>query len=281
MMIKNPRRIFIEEKNMCSMIQASLSFPDEYFEGLNLLDQEVSDAKVKFRVIFDYKESMVLDVDNIHYSQLIKLIALGLRYPRIKEALDYLINQFQLNFHSNWKPSFNLLFFAMSSNEASASIDTVSRVLHNNLYYKDITPEQQENCYEIRVHMREIYCLTQLIRTRIHEKRDPVIQDLYNLLDKYNLIFKKLFKFQVADTGVQGIMESYRRLRNSIAHSHFVLDENKNVKLVDWDKTSKTGKFIEYNLSDITKEILCFVGILCQIVALYQLMRQSKEAFNK
>ena len=263
---------------MVSIIQASLSFPESYFDNFNLTKLEIENAKVWIKSIFDYKRD--LNINDIQYGQLIQLAALSTRYPRIKEGMEYLETEFRTFIHPNWRPAYNLLFFSMSSNEISADVNTVSQVLFNGQNYNDIESERQKVCYKIRLMMREIFCLTQLIRTRVYANMNLVIQDLFNMIDKFNYIFTKLFGFNVAEFGVGGVLDPYRRLRNSIAHSHFVIDEgNQNrVKLVDWDQRSNTGRIIEYDLKKITNEMLYFVGLICQIIALFQLMWQSTHS---
>lgn len=175
---------------MVSIIQASLSLPDSYFHKYIFSELEIENAKLWIKSIFDYQQD--LDINNVQYGQLIQLVALSNRYPRLKEGLKYLKSEFRTYIHPNWRPAYNLLFFAMSSNELSADVNTVSQVLFNGQIYDDIESDHQKICDKIRLFMKEIFCLTQLIRTRIHTKIDPVIQDLFNLIDKLNYVFTRI-----------------------------------------------------------------------------------------
>ena len=253
-------------------------FPASFFEEKNLTKEELNIAKKDFRLIFNMSDDLKIDITNLNYGDLIKMIALVKRYPRCKKSIDYLIKEFQRLFQSVYKPSYNLVFTMMWPGEITTPMDVISSLKFGKQKFADLTTQDQTICINIRMLMREIHCLTQMFRSTIQSGSYPSIQDLYNYLDRFNEIFKELFNFRVADIRRSGILEPYILLRHAIAHSHFVIEED-GIKLVDWQyrPVKKVRAILKFNLDEIREEMTIISMIFCQIIVLYQLMQQSKN----
>ena len=262
-------------------------FPPSFIEEKNLTETELNNAKASFRLIFNKPDDNELDINNKHFGDLIKFIAIANRYPRCKKSIAYLIQEFQRLFQGTYKPAYNLIFIGMWATEDSpSSLDIISYLKFNKQKYDELTEKDKNSCINLKIIIREIFCLTQLFEESIRGGAYPAIQDLYNYLDKLNELFNELFHFKIADVNRGGILEPYTLLRHSIAHSHFVLVDNQ-IRLVDWEHFKKedtikiktigrkrVNNILDFNLNEIREEMTMISMIFCQIIALYQLMQQ-------
>lgn len=262
------------EKTMVSQfIQGALHFLDEYFENKNITKQEILSGKFFVRQIFNKDQNHDLDLSNLNYGQLIKITALASRFPRCADALEYLMENFQQYIHPYWGAYYNLIFIGTHFINGVSSQDTIPQVKYRK-NYDELQPQKQCECYNLAICVMEIYCLTQILRTQIYNNINVSIQNLYNFLDKFNILFRDLFQFRIADTSIS--LNPYRRLRHAIAHSHFIIQGDQ-IKFVDWDYSRHprtVNGMLNYNVTEITEEMLYLCVIISQIVALYQLMQQ-------
>ncbi len=255
------------------LIQGALHFPDGYMEGENISEQEILFGKFFVRNIFNLDQNRDLDENNPNYGQLIKISALASRFPRCNDALEYLMENFQQHIHPNWGAYYNLVFSGTHFSNGVINQDTIPLVKFRR-NYNGLQAQEQNECYNLSICIREIYCLTQILKTQIHNNENSSIQDLYNFLEKFNKFFHDLFQFRVADT-IRSL-NPYRRIRHAIAHSHFILHDGQ-IKLVDWDYSRHqitVSGILDYELTIVTEEILYLCATISQVVALYQLMQQ-------
>ena len=124
----------------------------------------------------------------------------------------------------------------------------------------------------------EIHLVIKLIVQQIHGNMPQWsnIQYLYNLFDKFEMLFTDLFGFHITHTHYNLSLDVYRKVRNSIAHSNFVIQNNL-VKLVEWDRNRHVVGIIDIDVSDIAQEMRLLCTIICQVMALYQLIWQTKK----
>ncbi|PWI48177.1 hypothetical protein CEE45_07665 [Candidatus Heimdallarchaeota archaeon B3_Heim] len=88
------------EKDSANFSEYSIILPKNWFDDIK--EDEINSVKKKIRDTFDYRQKKVKS-DNPNYFYLLKLFALGYRYPRIKQWLENLINEFRLNLHSKFE----------------------------------------------------------------------------------------------------------------------------------------------------------------------------------
>ncbi len=279
-------------------IEQGIIFPKTLFDEKNLTEEEIIKAQNSFRLIFNFDKNTPLDIENKNYGQLIKLLALASRYKRLTEALEYLIMGFQNSLQKKYKAGYNLIFTAISNvsiidiNDPRVTKyeDTVAQLKFGGKRFNDLSDKEKTICTTLIMSLREIYCLTQIIKSNL---QSPSIQNMFNLIEKIRDVFRDLFGFQIVKFDKGDVLEPYKLLRHGIAHSHFVFIGNQ-VKIVHWkeywesEASIKKGKskklkkkkpisLFEEDYNETSEEMKYWVAILSQIIAIYQLMQQSKK----
>jgi hypothetical protein len=277
---------------MSDFISGSLYFPPDFLPS-NISEADFSIATHLFIQIFNLDPKFIPSLDNSHYGQLIIILGVANNKSRCKKAIEYIIDIFKSDLHKVWIPNFNFIFLE-TFQPPDPKFDLLD-VLSHILYKKDfINLSQEENfrIIEISYTLKEIFCLIQIIRARLVKKVDIPLIELFSLLEKFNLIFQSLFQFTVAEVTHKGLLSPYKKCRNAVAHSNYILHEG-DVKFVEWEgkRITSSGKTIkvrspkhilDYNVHEITYELTLLCGIVSQICALYELMQEinMKKSFS-
>lgn len=95
----------------------------------------------------------------------------------------------------------------------------------------------------------------------------------YNLFDKFEILFHDLFEFHITDTRYNLSITLYRKVRNCIAHSNLIR-QNNIIKFVEWDRAGNVVGIIDESINEVTLEMRLLCTIICQVITLYQLMQQ-------
>jgi hypothetical protein len=169
---------------------------------------------------------------------------------------------------------------------SSNPLDIISQLLYKKRI--DIIDETEKiECTNFAVCVREIFAVSQLLKSDLHFGGPRYITHLYNLLDKFNYIFKRMFDFRVFD--VYRKLTPHRYARHAIAHSHYVFDkiDEKNIgrfKLVYWERQNN-GMFIAkgdleeilgITIEEIRRDMLYLCVIICQLLVYFQILFQTK-----
>jgi hypothetical protein len=260
------------------LITETMHFPNDYFENKNITEREMEYGRFFIRNIFNLKHNYNIDDSNLNYGQLIKVAALASRSPRCCDVLEYIMEGFQNHIHPNWRSYYNLIFMGPNFGNilGQEPLEIVSQIRYNRRDYSDLNPNEQQNCYNLNILVMEIHLVIKLIVQQIKLAKIPKWSDAlnsYNLFDKFEKLFHNLFEFHITHTRHNLSMSLYRKVRNCIAHSNFIL-QNNIIKFVEWDREQNVVGIIEENIDYITLEMRLLCTIICQIMALYQLMQQ-------
>ena len=259
------------------LIEGTLHFSESYFEGKEIAEQEMEHGRFFIKNIFNNNPDYEINDSNFNYGQLIKIVALSNRYPRCNHALEYIMEGFQNFIHANWSSYYNLIFASPNFGGIASEdpLEIVSQIKFNRQHYNNLQPEEQQECNDLNVLVKEIILVISLINQQWRLKM-PLwynAQNIYNLFNKFDILFHDLFGFHITHTQYNTSLDLYRKIRNSIAHSNFIIQENE-IKLVEWTRNGHAIDIIDIDLNEITEEMRILCTIICQVMALYQLMQQ-------
>jgi len=257
------------------LIRGTMHFPESFFQGKEITEQELDFGRSFIIKIFNQNKDYKVVDSNDWYGPLIKTTALASRYPRCLDALNYIIEGFQNHIHPIWKPSYNLIFSGPSFGSVPGQypLEIMAQIKFNHRHYEDLNSEEKQICTDLNVHIMEIHCVINIITQNIHKGLKPSIINIYNLFDKFEYLFNNLFDFHIADTRYNQSLDVYRKIRNSIAHSNFIFQQEA-IRLIEWSKNHHVVGIIEVDFDGLLEEMIILCTIICQILALYQLMQQ-------
>jgi len=267
---------------MENLVQGSLHLLDDYFEDKEITEQELEQGKFFVRIIFNKDINYVINESNEFYGQLIKLVALANRYPLCPSSLEYIMQEFQQHIHSNWRASYNLIFNvglnpSMSVNGA-VNEDVVAQIKYRRRFI-ELSEDERRECNNLQVLIMEINCITRLYNEKIRLRIPISIQEIYNLLEKYDRLFNDLFGFHPTHSRHNLSMNPFRQYRNAIAHSNYIIQNNR-ICLVEWEwqhgHPYRVSGLLSLSIDDVSSAIMLMTCIISQIVCLYQLMDQSR-----
>jgi len=258
-----------------------MHFSNEYFENYNITEREMEYGRFFIKNIFNLDLNYNVDDLNLNYEQLIKVAALASRSPRCCDVLEYIMEGFQNFIHPNWGSYYNLIFMGPNFGNilGQEPLEIVSQIKYNRRHYDDLNQNEQQNCYNLNVLVMEIHLVIRLIMQQpglIIIPQWTEALHIYNLFDKFETLFHDLFNFHITHTRYNLSMSLYRKVRNCIAHSDFILQDNR-IRFVEWDRARNVLNvvgIIEENYDDITLEMRLLCTIICQVMTLYQLMQQ-------
>ncbi|KKL18978.1 hypothetical protein LCGC14_2470070, partial [marine sediment metagenome] len=234
--------------NFEDLSKQCLCFPETYYDNKNLTIEEENNAEQFILEILNKRDSKNF-IKKPYCNHLIKTIALANRKPRCRIALEYILTKFKKYLIPSYISAYNLVFMGATVFDgvlgAKNRMDIVSQVLYRKNFDK-LDEENRIECHNFAICIREIFAISQLIKSDLHFGGRLYITNLYNLLDKFNYIFKRLFGFRVFD--VFRKLTPHRYARHAVAHSHYVfnkIDEKGigKLKIVHWEK-QKDGKFV-------------------------------------
>ena len=260
------------------LITGTMHFPNDYFENKDITEREIEYGRFFIKNIFNLELNYNVDDSNFNYGQLIKVAALASRSPRCCDALEYIMEGFQNHIHPNWRSYYNLIFMGpnLGSVAGQEPLELVSQIKYNRRHYSDLNLDDQQNCYNLNVLVMEIHLVIKLIVQQTKLTIIPQWSDalnIYNLFDKFEKLFHDLFEFHITDTRYNLSISLYRKVRNCIAHSNLIL-QNNIIKFVEWDRERNVVGIIDESIKAVTFEMRLLCTIICQVIALYQLMQQ-------
>lgn len=189
--------------------------------------------------------------------------------------MNYKKEGFQNHIHPIWKPSYNFIFSGPSFGRVPSQfpLEIMAQIKFNHKHYENLNSEEKQICDDLNVHIMEMHCVIRIITQNLNEGLKPSIINIYNLFDKFEYLFNNLFNFHITDTRYNQSLDVYRKIRNAIAHSNFILQQE-TIRLVEWLKKHHAIGIIEVDFDGIQEEMIILCTIICQVIALYQLMQQ-------
>ena len=153
---------------------------------------------------------------------------------------------------------------------------------------------EKRKCLSFSVLIREIYAVSQIIKTDLNSQKLPHIINVYNIIDKFNDLFRELFGTKIFD--IYRSLKPHKYARNSIAHAHYVINYPKNIetipenkivkvtpKIVIWNYDQKRkeyyvrgyfGDFYNISLEDIRIDLVFLSVFICQFLLFFQYLKQ-------
>jgi hypothetical protein len=274
--------------NLDDLSKQCLCFPENFFNDKNITIVEENSAKQFILKILDKSQrTNMLEVSFL--DQLIKTIVLANRIPSCSVALSYILTKFKESLIPRYFSAYNFVFMGATVFDgvfgAENPLNIVSQLLFNT-NIDNLDDENKIECTNFAIYVRESFAVSQLIKSDLHFQGPLYITNLYNLLDKFNYIFKKLFGFRVFD--VYRKLTPHRYARHAIAHSHYVsdkIDEHNigRLKIVHWERQSN-GKIIAkgyleeilgITVEEIRRDMLYLSVIICQLLTHFQFLFQT------
>jgi hypothetical protein len=274
--------------NLDELSKQSLCFPEKYFDNKNITIEEENSAKQFILEILDKSQSNNT-FEASYLDQLIKTIVLANRIPRCRAALEYILTKFKKLLIPRYFPAYNFVFMGATVFDGVFGSENPLDIVSQLLYKKNIDNLDEINkieCTNFAINVREIFAVSYLIKSDLHFKGPLHIINLYNLLDKFNYLFKRLFGFRVFD--VYRKLTPHRYARHAVAHSHYVFDKinehnTGKLKILHWER-QKDGNFIAkgyleeilgITIEEIRRDILYLSVIICQLLVHFQILFQT------
>lgn len=200
------------------------------------------------------------------------------------------------NIHPNYFPAYNLVFMGVTTFNGLVSEspkDVISQLIFQK-HEDKLTDRENQICLSTLVLIKEIFALMQLIQSSFNFRDNIYLTNLFNVLDKFNELFRTLFNTRIFD--IYRALKPHRLARNSIAHSHFIIDlpedsekikEDEIVEIVPqmviwkYDKESKRHLVLEYfnniynvSVNEIRIDLIILSVFICQFLLLFQYLMQ-------
>ncbi|MBN1971025.1 MAG: hypothetical protein JW870_16780 [Candidatus Delongbacteria bacterium] len=261
------------------LFEGIVFFPETEFEALNpvLSDKEISKSLKQLTKIlrFPFEEE---NKDNPLHQQLVRLVAIANRSLRLKRFISRLCKLFEKKIAVQYQYSHNVILEGMYGTNGVLDADPLN-FLSELIFNKDFTSlngKYKKQIRQIDYTIKEIYFLNHKIGDFLFDYEKVQIIDMFNLIEKYNTVFNVIFGFNLTEISKGQFLEEYKNLRNTIAHSHIILEKNQ-VNMLLWDKKSQEFSKSILNFEDLAKEMLNICAILSQILSIYHLTFQAEE----
>ncbi len=202
-----------------------------------------------------------------------------------------------MNYNNPKIKGFKLLFQLISHKNFGLSNELQMDIIAQLIFKKHedvLSDMEKRKCLSFLVLIREIYAVSQIINTDLNIHQTPHIINLYNIIDKFNDLFRELFSTKIFD--IYRSLKPHNYARNSIAHAHYVINYPKNIKTIPENKIVKVtpkmviwnydqkrneyyvkgyfGDFYNISLEDIRRDLVCLSVFICQYLLFFQYLKQ-------
>ena len=276
------------------LIVECLHFPDKMIKDETITDDDRNEAKNTILRSVGKDSNHIDNLNRPMFRHLINAIALSYKRQYCVDAIGYIIKRIEEDIDPNYFPAYNLVFMGATATNgvlSSSPMEIASQLLFRK-HQKELVEMEQRKCHSFLVLVKEIYAVSQLIKSDLYHGGSLNIIYLFNIIDKFNELFSMLFKTTVFD--IYDILEPHKYARHSIAHGHFIIEypkisvpENEVVsitpKLMIWERDQQRreyfvkGDFEEIHkmtIDDIRKDILCLCVFICQFLLFFQFLKQ-------
>ena len=258
-------------------------FEELFLQSYNYSEKDIEKSKKYLASIYGWDVEDISE-NNVNIQQLLKLIRIASNLPRCQESLRRFKKSFIKNVIPIYNNEYSPIFIGTCLFNGLISLIPgedprfyVARLVFKK-EFNSLTENEQMKIYHFCINIKEIFCLQRLMEHPLFHGKGLQIHDIYNLLEKYDMFFKFLFKIQLVESKKNQLLEPYKRIRHAVAHSHYIYQDNQ-IKLVDWEygKNKKNVQQVIGNYNKIAEEMLILVTIIAQIVATYQLFYQNRK----
>ena len=279
------------------MLVRSLHIPDNIIQqNEKITETEVKNAKIIILKLLGKNDDHINNLNNPWLKHLINATVYAYRRPRCIKAIKYIIKRMEKKINPQYFPAYNFVFMSATSNFGllnESQMDIIAQLIVKK-HEDALSDMEKRKCLSFIVLIREIYTISQIIKTNLNFQQSPNIINLYNIIDKFNYLFRELFGTKIFD--IYKSLKPHKYARNSIAHAHFVINYPKNIKtipenkivevtpkMVIWNYDQKRseyyvrGYFEDYyniSLEDIRRDLICLSVFICQYLLFFQYLKQ-------
>ena len=279
------------------LVDKCLHIPDKIVQqNEEITEMEKNKVKTIILRLLGKNDEHINNLDNPWLRHLIKATVFAYRRPQCIKTIEYLIKKMEKKINPQYFPAYNFVFMKATSNFGlfkDSQMDVISQLIfkkHENV----LTDMEKQKCVSFLVLIREIYAISQIIQTDLNFRGLPHIINLYNIIDKFNDLFRVLFGTKIFD--IYRTLKPHKYARNSIAHAHFVINYPKNAEIIpkneiveitpkmviwNYDRIRKeyfvVGYFEDYydiSLEDIRRDLVCLSVFICQYLLFFQYLNQ-------
>lgn len=279
------------------LLARSLHIPDKIIQqNEKITETEVKNSKIIILKLLGKNDDHIENLNNPWLKHLINATVFAYRRPLCIKAIEYIIKRMEKKINPQYFSAYNFVFMCATSNFGlfnASQMDIISQLIFKK--HEDVLSEiEKRKCVSFLVLIREIYAVSQIINTDLNINHSPNILNLYNLIDKFNDLFRDLFKTKIFD--IYRSLKPHYYARNSIAHAHYIINYPKNIetipeneivevkpKMVIWNYDQKRseyyvrGYFEDYykiSLEDIRRDLVCLSVFICQYLLFFQFLKQ-------
>lgn len=287
----------MKELNFENLSNDCLHFLDNVVQQNEVIgSEELESAKFTLTQLLDKSTENLKILDRPEFKHLLNAIVYAYRRDSCRKTIQYFAKKMVKKIHPNYFPAYNLVFMGVTTFNGLVSkspIDVISQLIFQK-HEDGLTDKENQICLSTLALIREIFALTQLIQSSFNFKNDIYITNLFNVLDKFNELFRNLFNTHIFD--LYRALKPHRLARNSIAHSHYIIDfpedsekikEGEIVKIVPqmviWKRDKGLKKYLVvdyfnniYNVSvnEIRIDLIILSVFICQFLLLFQYLVQ-------
>lgn len=274
-----------------------LHFPDNVIQRNEVISsEELEKAKITIIQLLNKSTQKLKILDRPEFKHLLNAIVYAYRRDSCRKTIQYFTKKMLKNIHPNYFPAYNLVFMGVTTFNRLVSYsqkDVISQLIFQK-HEDGLTEKENQICLSTLVLIRETFALTQLIQSSFNFRNDIYLTNLFNVLDKFNELFRTLFNTRIFD--LYRALKPHRLARNSIAHSHFIIDypedsekikEGEIVKIVPqmviwkYDKEIKKYLVVDYfnniyneSVNEIRIDLIILSVFICQFLLLFQYLMQ-------
>ena len=274
-----------------------LHFPDNVVQRNEVIgSKELENAKIAIIQLLNKSTDNLKILDRPEFRHLLNAIVYAYRRDSCRETIQYFAKKIIKKIHPNYFPAYNLVFMGVTTFNGLVSElpkDVISQLIFQK-HEDKLTDKEIQICLSTLVLIKEIFALMQLIQSSFNFKDIIYLTNLFNVLDKFNELFRTLFNTRIFD--LYQALKPHRLARNSIAHSHFIIDlpedserikEDEIVEIVPqmviwkYDKESKNYLVLDYfnsiynvSVNEIRNDLIVLSVFIYQFLLLFQYLMQ-------
>lgn len=279
------------------LLVRSLHIPDNIIQqNEKITETEVKNAKIIILKLLGKNDDHINNLNNPWLKHLINVTVYAYRRPRCIKAIEYIIKRMEKKINPQYFSAYNFVFMKATSDFGlfnESQMDVIAQLIIKK-HEDALSDVEKQKCVSFLVLIREIYALSQIIKTDLNFQQSSHIMNLYNIIDKFNDLFRGLFGTKIFD--IYRSLKPHKYARNSIAHAHYVINYPKNIetipenkivevtpKMVIWNYDQKRkeyyvrgyfGDFYNISLEDIRRDLVCLSVFICQFLLFFQSLKQ-------
>ena len=151
------------------LVVKCLHFPDKMIKGETITDDDRNKAKNTILRLVGKDSNHIDNLNRPTFRHLINAIVLSYKRQYCVDAIGYTIKRIEEDIDPNYFPAYNLVFIgATATNDvlSSSPMEIASQLLFRK-HQKELVEMEQRKCHSFLVLVKEIYAVSQLIKSVI------------------------------------------------------------------------------------------------------------------